>query len=103
MRTLGKTIASLARYRRQWAATLQTVAGPRARDHAAGVPSHLREVTGFGSNPGALRMFAHVPAKLAAAPALVVVLHGCTIGPSKPDDQQTASRAQTEAFCNGPL
>jgi feruloyl esterase len=79
VRTLGKTIASLARYRRQWAATLQTVAGPRAqRGHASVVPAHLREVTGFGSNPGALRMFTHVPAKLASARALVVVLHGCT-------------------------
>jgi feruloyl esterase len=79
VRTLGKTIASLARYRRQWAATLQTVAGPRAqRDRAAAVPCHLKEVTGFGSNPGALRMFTHVPAKFASSRALVVVLHGCT-------------------------
>ena len=39
---------------------------------------HLTELTGFGSNPGALRMFTYVPKKLAAAPALVVVLHGCT-------------------------
>ena len=79
MRTLGQTIASLARYRRQWAATLQTVAGPRVqRGHTSVAPDHLKEMTGFGSNPGALRMFTHVPAKLASAPALVVVLHGCT-------------------------
>jgi poly(hydroxyalkanoate) depolymerase family esterase len=39
---------------------------------------HLREVTGFGSNPGALRMFMYVPERLAASPALVVALHGCT-------------------------
>src|ERR1039458_9113610 len=36
----------------------------------------LTEVTGFGSNPGALRMFKYVPAD--PQPALVVVLHGCT-------------------------
>jgi len=36
----------------------------------------LTEVTGFGSNPGALRMFEYVPAD--PQPALVVVLHGCT-------------------------
>jgi hypothetical protein len=36
---------------------------------------HLTEVTGFGSNPGALRMFEYVPAD--PQPALVVVLHGC--------------------------
>jgi poly(hydroxyalkanoate) depolymerase family esterase len=32
----------------------------------------------FGSNPGALRMFTHAPARLAPSPGLVVVLHGCT-------------------------
>src|SRR5204863_6652570 len=40
--------------------------------------NHLTEVIGFGSNPGALRMFTYAPAKLATSPALVVVLHGCT-------------------------
>src|SRR5438552_1220836 len=76
---LGNTIATLARYRRQWAATLQTVAGPRApRENASLVPDHLKEVTGFGSNPGALRMFTHVPAKFASPRSLAVVLHGCT-------------------------
>ena len=39
--------------------------------------SPLKEITGFGSNPGALRMFAFVPEHLQQAPALVVVLHGC--------------------------
>jgi poly(hydroxyalkanoate) depolymerase family esterase len=38
----------------------------------------LREVTGFGSNPGQLRMFMHLPAKLPARPPLLVGLHGCT-------------------------
>jgi poly(hydroxyalkanoate) depolymerase family esterase len=36
-----------------------------------------REETGFGSNPGNLRMFSAVPAGLKAPGALVVVLHGC--------------------------
>ncbi len=40
----------------------------------------IAEVTDFGSNPGALKMFEHVPAKLAASPATVLVLHGCTEG-----------------------
>ncbi|MDB4993968.1 MAG: Flagellar hook-length control protein FliK [Myxococcaceae bacterium] len=44
------------------------------------VAAALTEVTGFGTNPGALKMFEHVPAKLAVAPALVLVLHGCTQG-----------------------
>jgi feruloyl esterase len=38
----------------------------------------LHEVATFGSNPGNLRMFAHVPPGLGAKPALVVALHGCT-------------------------
>ena len=36
------------------------------------------EFDGFGTNPGALRMFAYVPEALPRASALVVVLHGCT-------------------------
>jgi poly(hydroxyalkanoate) depolymerase family esterase len=40
-------------------------------------PSPLVEVTGFGTNPGDLRMFSYLPGGLAQAPALVVVLHGC--------------------------
>src|ERR1044072_7301795 len=39
--------------------------------------TRLREITGFGSNPGNLRMFAYRPPTLADKPALVVVLHGC--------------------------
>lgn len=39
--------------------------------------SPLEEVTGFGDNPGNLRMFAFVPAQLQKPRALVVVLHGC--------------------------
>jgi poly(hydroxyalkanoate) depolymerase family esterase len=44
--------------------------GPRS-------PSPLAEVTGFGTNPGDLRMFSFVPDELQHQPALVVVLHGC--------------------------
>jgi poly(hydroxyalkanoate) depolymerase family esterase len=39
--------------------------------------SPLVETTGFGPNPGALRMFSFVPASLQPETALVVVLHGC--------------------------
>jgi feruloyl esterase len=38
----------------------------------------LLEITGFGSNPGNLRMLVASPRRAAASPALVVVLHGCT-------------------------
>ncbi|MBR0692216.1 PHB depolymerase family esterase [Bradyrhizobium lablabi] len=44
---------------------------------APAAPTPLVETTGFGSNPGALKMFSFVPAQLARTPALVVVLHGC--------------------------
>jgi poly(3-hydroxybutyrate) depolymerase len=36
-----------------------------------------REETGFGSNPGNLRMFSYVPADREPAAPLIVVLHGC--------------------------
>jgi poly(hydroxyalkanoate) depolymerase family esterase len=39
--------------------------------------SPLVETTGFGTNPGDLRMFSSVPEKLQPMPGLVVVLHGC--------------------------
>ncbi|MFD5078462.1 alpha/beta hydrolase family esterase [Streptomyces sp. NPDC058371] len=38
----------------------------------------LQEVTGFGSNPGALKMFRYLPAGLPAGRPVVVALHGCT-------------------------
>ena len=51
-------------------------AGP-LRARAPGLRSSLVEVTGFGANPGALKMFTYVPASVPHRPALVVVLHGC--------------------------
>lgn len=36
-----------------------------------------REETGFGTNPGNLRMFSYVPANVAPMAPLIVVLHGC--------------------------
>jgi poly(hydroxyalkanoate) depolymerase family esterase len=47
------------------------------RSRRRGLRSPLVETTGFGANPGALRMFSFVPVDLQRAPALVVVLHGC--------------------------
>ncbi|MFP2904046.1 PHB depolymerase family esterase [Pyxidicoccus sp. 3LFB2] len=40
--------------------------------------SPLTQVTGFGTNPGNLLMYRHVPAGMPANAPLVVVLHGCT-------------------------
>src|SRR6185437_8548042 len=47
------------------------------RSASAGAGSPLVEIDGFGTNPGAIKMFAYVPEHLQRAPALVVVLHGC--------------------------
>ena len=47
----------------------------------------LIEVTGFGSNPGKLKMFTYRPAGLGASRPLVVALHGCTQQASGYDDE----------------
>lgn len=46
----------------------------------------LTDMTGFGSNPGALRGRSYIPEGLRAGAALVVVLHGCTQTGSGYDD-----------------
>ncbi len=38
----------------------------------------LTAVSSFGSNPGALQMFKHVPASMPAGAPLVIAMHGCT-------------------------
>lgn len=53
----------------------------------AGTARAQTEVTGFGSNPGNLRMFKHVPAGLPANAPLVVALHGCSQGAANYDDE----------------
>lgn len=45
---------------------------------AGAAPPTITEITSFGTNPGALKMFEHVPANLAKSRPVVVVLHGCT-------------------------
>jgi poly(hydroxyalkanoate) depolymerase family esterase len=51
--------------------------GYYGRNQADAPLSPLMWVEEFGDNPGALKMFSHVPADLPRKPALVVVLHGC--------------------------
>src|SRR5437868_4930392 len=41
-------------------------------------PIPLRELTGFGANPGNLRMFSYAPEDLPPNAPLVIALHGCT-------------------------
>ncbi|AXB47995.1 PHB depolymerase family esterase [Amycolatopsis albispora] len=40
--------------------------------------ANIVEVTGFGTNPGALKMFRYVPDGLPAGRPIVVAMHGCT-------------------------
>ncbi|MEN3150692.1 PHB depolymerase family esterase [Neorhizobium sp. IRAMC:178] len=65
MRSLSDTLERLARLK------------SLGREHTD-TPSHLEELTSFGSNPGALAARLYVPSLLPKDPALVVVLHGCT-------------------------
>lgn len=51
--------------------------GDFGRNLTQNLRSPLVETTGFGSNPGGIRMFSFVPGNLQQPPALVVVLHGC--------------------------
>jgi poly(hydroxyalkanoate) depolymerase family esterase len=51
--------------------------GDFGRNLRPDVRSALIETTGFGSNPGGLRMFSFVPENRQQTIALVVVLHGC--------------------------
>jgi poly(hydroxyalkanoate) depolymerase family esterase len=66
MRGLGKTISRLTALRRAQASVNSAQGG------------RLTELSGFGTNPGALAGWVHVPQGLPEGAALVVVLHGCT-------------------------
>lgn len=55
--------------------TLLSVFLPAPRADAAAA---IQEVTGFGTNPGALKMYRYVPDGLPAGRPVVVALHGCT-------------------------
>jgi len=73
---LADALSNLRRLLRQWA---QLLADLTAWDRIVqATPTRLREVTGFGSNPGNLRMFTYPPDPLPNSAALVIVLHGCT-------------------------
>ena len=58
---------------------------------AAATPStyagSVSEVSGFGTNPGNLRMFKFVPDNPQTNPPLIVALHGCTQTASAYDDE----------------
>lgn len=51
--------------------------GAVARNLTQAAQGPLVEITGFGANPGDLRMWSFVPTRLEQTAPLVVVLHGC--------------------------
>src|SRR5690242_15641332 len=76
MKGLKETLASLRALRSRFERLL---AAASARGGLGAPPTgHLRHQHDFGSNPGNLRMFCHVPQDLPKKGPLIVALHGCT-------------------------
>ncbi|RRR86517.1 PHB depolymerase family esterase [Streptomyces sp. RP5T] len=72
-----RRLAGLRRWVTAVAGTLALTGGLLALGPQASAAG-LTEVTGFGSNPGNLSMYAYAPAGLQSGAPLVVALHGCT-------------------------
>lgn len=63
----------------RWEKLLSTLASVQAWSEKVDLQDNrLVEVSGFGSNPGELKMYTYLPEGLPADAPLVVVLHGCT-------------------------
>jgi poly(hydroxyalkanoate) depolymerase family esterase len=80
MRDFRETLDRVLKLRRKFEALLASARrkAPRAPDAPAGRAPQLRELTGFGANPGNLRMFVYAPKHLPPNAPLVVAIHGCT-------------------------
>src|SRR5437660_9488649 len=80
MRESGEVLARLRAFRSKFEGLLASARkkAARARVAPARRPTQLRELTGFGANPGNLRMFAYAPEHMPPKPPLVIALHGCT-------------------------
>ena len=80
MRNFREVLARLQAFRSKFERLLASAR--KQATHARVVPSphptRLREVTGFGANPGNLRMFVYIPERMPPTAPLVVALHGCT-------------------------
>ncbi len=78
MAGLRASLARLQELRAAFERKLSAAAGKGAASRSRQPQSsQLREIIGFGSNPGDLRMFAYAPRQPTSDPALVVALHGC--------------------------
>ncbi|MFB8771719.1 extracellular catalytic domain type 1 short-chain-length polyhydroxyalkanoate depolymerase [Streptomyces broussonetiae] len=77
-RTRGhRLLGGIRRWATAAAGALALTAGLAAAGPQASAAS-LTQVTGFGTNPGNLSMYAYVPDHLPTGAPLVVALHGCT-------------------------
>ena len=76
---IRKKFGSFLPQQEKWQQAMKAAArvGSAAAGHVS-QPSHLAETQDFGSNTGALRMFAYLPSDISSDCALMVVLHGCT-------------------------
>jgi len=92
--TLSKMRRTQSRLQRLVETTFQLPqkTGSRQRRRVAAPRSDLMVVENFGSNPGRLTMKLVVPRRIAAKPALVVVLHGCRQTPESLDGASGFSR-----------
>jgi poly(hydroxyalkanoate) depolymerase family esterase len=61
-----------------WKKIMRAAERMRAAGPIPAASDHLAETQNFGANPGALRMFTHLPPDLPDQCPLLVVLHGCT-------------------------
>lgn len=75
------------RHRARRIATTLTAAVLSCVGSSGAIAAVLAEVTGFGTNPGNLRMFVYIPDNLQTASPLVVALHGCSQTASAYDDE----------------
>src|SRR5579859_1963046 len=80
MRDFSQILARVRAFRGKFEALIAAArrSAARTRSAPADGPKRLRELTGFGTNPGNLRMFAYAPKRLPRGAPLVIALHGCT-------------------------
>jgi poly(hydroxyalkanoate) depolymerase family esterase len=78
MRNFREALARLQSLRSKFEHLLTSARERAARSRLGPRATRLREVTGFGANPGNLRMFAYAPEHLPPQAPLVIALHGCT-------------------------
>jgi len=79
MRDFRQVLAHLQALQKKFERLLASARKKAARPSVATArPTRLRELTGFGANPGDLRMFAYAPEHLPPKAPLVIALHGCT-------------------------